>query len=328
MKLLKDGLSEVRGARKYVSKKVQHEPNSVEWHLKLRALDELVACHEKKLSSHKQELYSRYKRKYEDFRYEKLKTVGETKTKACADAWKEQSERLLSELREMLEVSERGREKPSMPGHSCPPSSIPIEGTHPRTTLVDSQKVSTPKTPNPPKQVQLTRSKASPSSVEPDPVPAPQGFNSSPPSVAHELPSARNPLEMGTPISSPPHRPSMRVKPVEQSTKTVLSREPPKGNSLMGIMPSTRIVSVPVPKCVNTRTSGKLPIIKTKVNVEKDAKARRHSPMPKAAPTLLKSTPVSSIRAHTPASSVLSVFPDDFDAAYNTRRQYASRRKR
>src|SRR6266550_6219084 len=74
--------------------------------------------------------------------------------------------------------------------------------------------------------------KVVPSSVELDPVPAPQGLKSSPPSVEHELPLARNPLETGTPISSPPHRPSMHVKPVEQSTKTVLSREPPKGNSL------------------------------------------------------------------------------------------------
>src|SRR6266576_3568647 len=133
---------------------------------------------------------------------------------------------------------------------------------HTRTTLVDSQKASTPKTPNPPERVQLTRSKGVPSSVEPDPVPAPQGFKSSPPSVAHELPSARNPLETATPISSPPHRPSMRVKPVEQSTKTVLSREPLKGNSLMGATPPNRVVSVPAPKRVNTRTSGKPPIIK------------------------------------------------------------------
>src|SRR6266576_6635857 len=32
------------------------------------------------------------------------------------------------------------------PDHSGPPPSIPIEGTRPRTTLVDSRKVSTPET--------------------------------------------------------------------------------------------------------------------------------------------------------------------------------------
>src|SRR6266576_3208050 len=145
--------------------------------------------------------------------------------------------------------------------------------------------------------------KVIPSSVELDPVPAPQGLKSSPPSVAHELPAARKPLETGTPISSPRPHPSVCVKPVEQPIKTVLSREPLKGNSLMGATPPNRVVLVPAPKRVNTRTSGKPPIIKTKVNVEKDAKARRHSPMPKAAPTLLKSTPVSSVRARTPPSS-------------------------
>src|SRR6266576_257692 len=132
----------------------------------------------------------------------------------------------------------------------------PIEEVHPRATSVDSQRVSTPKTPNPPERVQLTRSKASLSSTKPDPPSVPQGLKKSPPSGAREFPPSRKSMterlkikplkstsKTGTPISSPPHRPSMRVKPVEQSTKTVLSREPLKGNSLTGVKPSTRVVS-------------------------------------------------------------------------------------
>ena len=144
--------------------------------------------------------------------------------------------------------------------------------------------------------------KVVPSSVELDPVPAPQGLKSSPPSVAHELPSARNPLETGTPISSPPHRPSMRVKPVEQSTKTVLSREPPKGNSLMGAKPSSRVVSAPASPVHVNRCAALRPLATKRkevssVGAAKGTSATKHSPMPKAAPTLLKSTPVFSIRA-------------------------------
>src|SRR6266550_7037393 len=149
------------------------------------------------------------------------------------------------------------------------------------------------------------------SSAEPEPLLAPPGFKSSPPRVACELPPVCKSLmerlklkppkstsEMGLPISRPSLRLGACIKPLERLNTTVLNREPLKGNSLMGATPPNRVVSVPAPKRVNTRTSGKPPIIKTKVNIEKDAKARRHSPMPKAAPTLLKSTPVSSVRAH------------------------------
>src|SRR6266550_2067263 len=298
-------LSIFHAAHPRVMEKARLEPNSVEQCRVLQTQhDELVAAYEIELSSQRRELHARYERKYDDFRHKEL--LEAVKCKA----------------RYTRKLSVLSAEPTTDLVYTLDRSAGPLPSNTHRETgpRADPVAVSNPKTPNPPERVQLTRSKASPSSVEPDPVPAPQGLKLSPPSIAHELPSASNPLETDTPISPPLHRPSMHVKPVEQSTKTVLSREPPKGNSLMGTKPSSRIVSVPVPKCVNTRTSGKLPIIKTKVNVEKDAKARRHSPMPKAAPTLLKSTPVSSIRARTPASSVLSVFPDDFDAAYNRRR--------
>src|SRR6266566_1521563 len=266
------GFRRIPGSREAlprVMEKARLEPNSVEQCRVLQTQhDELVAAYEIELSSQRRELHARYERKYDDFRRKELLEAVERKARYT---------RKLS----VLSAEPTTDLVYTLDRSAGPLPSNTLRETGPRA---DPVAVSTPKTPNPPERVQLTCSKASPSSVEPDPV-------------------ARNPLETGTPISSPPHHPSMRVKPVEQSTKTVLSREPPKGNSLMGIMPSGRIVSVPVPKCVNTRTSGKLPIIKTKVNVEKDAKARRHSPMPKAAPTLLKSTPVSSIWARTPASS-------------------------
>src|SRR6266550_3231293 len=268
--------------------KARLEPNSVEQCRVLQTQhDELVAAYEIELSSQRQELHAQYERKYDDFRRKELLEAVERKARYT---WK---------------LSVLSAEPTTDLVYTLDRSTGPLPSNTHRETgpRADPVAVSNPEAQDPPERALSTRSKGVPSSVELDPVPAPQGLKSSPPSVAHELPSARNPLETDTPISPPLHRPSMHVKPVEQSTKTVLSREPPKGNSLMGAKPSSQIVSVPVPKCVNTRTSGKLPIIKTKVNVEKDAKARRHSPMPKAAPTLLKSMPVSSIRARTPASS-------------------------
>src|SRR6266576_1611037 len=268
-------LSIFHAAHPRVMEKARLEPNSVEQCRVLQTQhDKLMAAYEIELSSQRRELHARYERKYDDFRRK--------------------------ELLEAVERKARHTRKLSVPS------------AEPTTDLVytldrSAVAVSNPKTPNPPERVQLTRSKASPSSVEPDPVPAPQGFNSSPPSVAHELPSARNPLEMGTPISSPPHRPSMRVKPVEQSTKTVLSREHPKGNSLMGAKPSSRVVSAPaspvhVNRCAALRPSA---TTRKEVSMEKrGTSAIKHSPVPRAALTLPKSTPVSYIWAlpTTPSS--------------------------
>src|SRR6266566_6480515 len=107
----------------------------------------------------------------------------------------------------------------------------------------------------------------------------------SPPSITCGLPPARKSMAEGhkplkssletastDAISGPSPRSRERAKAREQPNRTVLDREPPKGSSLMGAKHANRVVSVPVPKCVNTRTSGEPPIIKTKVNVEKDAK--------------------------------------------------------
>src|SRR6266576_2492606 len=189
----------------------------------------------------------------------------------------------------------------------------PIEEVHLRATSVDSQRVSTPKTPNPPERVQLTRSKASPSSTKPDPPSVPRGLKKSPPSSAREFPPSRKSMterlkikplkstsKTGTPISSPLHRPSMRVKPVEQSTKTVLDREPPKGRSLMGAKPSSRVVLAPAsPVHVNRRAALRPPATTRKeVSMEKQGtSAIKHSPVPRAALMLPKSMPVSYIRA-------------------------------
>jgi len=128
----------------------------------------------------------------------------------------------------------------------------PIEEVHPRATSVDSQRVSTPKTPNPPERVQLTRSKASPSSTKPDPPSVPRGLKKSPPSGAREFPPSRKSMterlkikplkstsKTGLPISRPSPHPSVHVKPLERLSTTVLIREFPKGSSLPGVKPAS-----------------------------------------------------------------------------------------
>src|SRR6266550_1164474 len=339
---LKYELSVTRTAQTTVAEKVLLELDSDEWLSRLESYSEFAAHLEKGLSSQKRKLYSRYEREYDKFLCEELGKVRAEERKARADEWDRQSaewNKVFEGLLEAVESERRyGRERPSTPtpdscspqrevrtttpslartpDRSGPPPSIPIEGTHPQTTLVDSQKVSTPETLNPPERVQSARSKASPSSTKPDPPSAPRRLKTSPPSVSRELLPARKlmtegrkPLKSGLEtastdtISRPLPRSRERAKAREQPNRTVLDREPPKGSSLMGAKPASRVVSAPAPKRVDTRTSGEPPIRKTRVNVEKDAKARRHSPMPKAAPTLLKSTPVSSVRARTPPSS-------------------------
>src|SRR6266550_4941010 len=219
--------------------KARLEPNSVEQCRVLQTQhDELVAAYEIELSSQRRELHARYERKYNDFRCKELLEAVERKARYTRKL------SVLSAEPTMDLVYTLDRSVGPLPSNTH-------RETGPRA---DPVAISNPEAQNPPERVLLTHSKGVPSSVELDPVPAPQGLKSSPPSVAHELPSARNPLEMGTPISSPPHRPSMRMKPVEQSTKTVLSREPPKGNSLTGVKPSTRVISAPAaPKHINVR---------------------------------------------------------------------------
>src|SRR6266550_7128124 len=163
------------------------------------------------------------------------------------------------------------------------------------------------------------------SSAEPEPLLAPPGFKSSPPRVACELPPVCKSLmerlklkppkstsEMGLPISRPSLCLGACVKPLERLNTTVLNREPPKGSSLMGTKPSNRVTSEltsPSSKRATVRNAVESPqaVMKRKevssVGAAKGTSATKHSPMPKAAPTLLKSTPVSSIRALPPAPS-------------------------
>src|SRR6266581_638863 len=290
-------LSIFHAAHPRVMEKARLEPNSVEQCRVLQTQhDELVAAYEIELSSQRRELHARYERKYDDFRRKELLEAVERKARYT------QKLSVLSAEPTMDLVYTLDRSAGPLPSNMH-------RETGPRA---DPVAVSNPEAQDPPERALSTRSKDVPSSVELDPVPAPQGLKSSPPSVAHELPLAHNPLETGTPISSPPHRPSMRVKPVEQSTKTVLSREPPKGNSLMGTKPSNRVTSEstsPSSKRATIRNAVESPqaVMKRKevssVKAAKGTSATKHSPMPKAAPTLLKSMPVSSIWALPPAPS-------------------------
>src|SRR6266550_929831 len=154
------------------------------------------------------------------------------------------------------------------------------------------------------------------SSAEPEPLLAPPGFKSSPPRVACELPPSTS--EMGLPISQPSLRLGACVKPLEWLNTTVLNREPPKGSSLMGTKPSNRVTSEltsPSSKRATIRNAVESPqaVMKRKevssVKAAKGTSATKHSPMPKAAPMLLKSTPVFSIRAPPAPSPKDRIFP-------------------
>jgi len=147
--------------------------------------------------------------------------------------------------------------------------------------MMASPRVSNPETQIPQERVQLSRSEVIPSSAEPDPVPAPQGLKTSPPSVACKPSPVCNSTTKGPrplnsayetgPVSisrSSPH-PSVHIKLLEQLATAILSREPPKGSSLMGITPSTQVVSVPSSKCGSTRMPRKPPDKKVEVSLEK-----------------------------------------------------------
>src|SRR6266550_1940889 len=340
---LKYELSVTRTAQTSVAKKVLLEPDSDEWLSRLESYSEFAAHLEKGLSSQKRKLYSCYEREYDKFLHEELEKVRAEGRKARDEEWDRQSaewNKVFEGLLEAVESERRyGRERPSTPtpdsclpqrevrtttpnlactpDRSGPPPSIPIEGTRPRTTLVDSQKVSTPETLNPPERVQSARSKASPSSTKPDPPSAPRRLKTSPPSVSRELLPAcklmtegRKPLKSGLEtasmdtISRPLPRSRERAKAREQPNKTVLNREPLKGSSLMGTKPSSQVISTPAsPVRVNRHAALRPPATTRKeVSTEKQGtSAIKHSPVPKAAPTLPKSIPVSCIRV-SPAS--------------------------
>src|SRR6266576_6183244 len=281
---LKYECSVTRTAQTSIAEKVLLEPDSDKWLSRLESLSEFAAHLEKGLSSQKRKLYSRYEREYDKFLCEELEKVRAEGRKAWADEWDQQSaewNEVFEGLLEAIESERRyGRERPSAPtpnscspqlevrttapslartpDHSSPPSSIPFAGMRLRTILVDGQKVSKPETLNLPERVQLTHSKASPSSTKPDPPSAPQRLKTSPLSISRELLPARKcitegrkPLKSGLEtastdtISRPLPRSRERAKAREQPNKTVLDREPPKGRSLMGAKPSNRVVSAP-----------------------------------------------------------------------------------
>src|SRR6266550_3143988 len=329
---LKYELSVTRTAQTSVAEKVLLEPDSDEWLSRLESYSEFAAHLEEGLSSQKRKLYSRYEREYDRFYREELEKVRAEERKARADEWDQWSAEWNKVFKGLLETVERtarsGQEKhatlisttPALahtPDCSGPPPSIPIEGTRPRTTLMDSRKVSTPETLNPPERVQSARSKASPSSTKPDPPSAPRRLKTSPPSVSRELLPAhklmtegRKPLKSGLEtastdtVSRPLPRSRERAKAREQPNKTVLNSEPPKGSSLMGTKPSSQVVSGPVsPVRVNRHAALRPPATTRKeVSMEKRrTSAIKHSPVLKAAPTLPKSIPVSCIRV-SPAS--------------------------
>src|SRR6266576_2029429 len=280
---LKYELSVTQTAQMSIAEKVLLEPYSNKWLSQLESFSEFVAHLEKGLSSQKRKLYSRYEREYDKFLCEELEKVRAEGRKAQADEWDQWSAEWNEVFEGLLETVERtarsGRERPSAPTpNSCSPqlevrttapslahtpdhpspSFIPIKGTCPRTMFVDYQKVSKPEIPNPPERVQLTRSKASPSSTKPDPPSAPRRLKTSPPSISRELLPARKlmtegrkPLKSGLEtastdtVSRPLPRSRERAKAREQPNRTILDREPPKGSSLMGAKPASRVVSAP-----------------------------------------------------------------------------------
>ncbi|KAF8347147.1 hypothetical protein F5887DRAFT_915922 [Amanita rubescens] len=104
------------------------------------------------------------------------------------------------------------------------------------------------------------------------------------------------------------HQPrlSVCVKPLERLNTVVLSRESPKGSSLMGVEPSNGVVLNPAfPKHAKACAIMKAPATRRKEvsQARETMSAAKYSPTPKAALTLLKPTPVSSIRASPAPSS-------------------------
>src|SRR6266576_157861 len=162
---------------------------------------------------------------------------------------------------------------------SGPSRHSPLAEIHTQTAEGANQRVSTPETRNTPERVQMTRSEASPSSMESDNHPEPPGLNTSPPNITHEPTSARTPifaksvLEMVSPIS----RPSLNL----------------------GIKPSNRTVLTPFPK---RRDVKKQSIGKAKISLTKGTtNAAKCLPASKTASSLSK--PSTIVTSSTRASS-------------------------
>ena len=158
----------------------------------------------------------------------------------------------------------------------------------------------------------MAHSEASPSSTKLDAPSAPLGHSTGLPSaVCEPLAGRTKPAKPSPETVVPDLRPSnslsMHAKAQEQSFKTILSRVFPKGNSLKGIKPSSRIRLAPIATMHTAiRAPTKPPDRKDKmgdVSRKKQMNAVEHSPAPKAALTLPKSTPISCIQAPPAPSS-------------------------
>ncbi|KAF8328768.1 hypothetical protein F5887DRAFT_1186105 [Amanita rubescens] len=308
---LKRELSIFLAAQPRVMEMARREPNpAVQCRVMQADHDRLVAFYEGELSSLERELYAQYERKYSDFRCKELLEVECKRTRSGSSTG--------------LSVRSTTLKPMCTPVLISPTRTISRERIRQRASLMASPRVSIPETQIPPERVQLTRSEVIPSSAEPDPVPAPQGLNTSHLRAACELLPAR------LPISRPQHSPRVCVKPLERLNTVVLSREFPRGSSLTGVMPSSRVISAPTsPNHANDRVVVKLPATRSKkVSSEKGTSAIKHSPVSKAALTLPKPMPVSSIRAYpapsskngtSPSSGVISM--QHMSNALNTRRE-------
>ena len=131
----------------------------------------------------------------------------------------------------------------------------------------------------------------------------PPGLSTGPPNAAHEpLAGRTKPAQPSPETVVPDSRSSTSLsvcaKAREQSFKTILSREFPKGNFLKGIKPSHRVILAPVATLrTAVQAPTKPPGRKDKmgdVSRKKQMSAVEHSPAPKAALALLKHEPVST----------------------------------
>ncbi|KAF8332951.1 hypothetical protein F5887DRAFT_922171 [Amanita rubescens] len=197
----------------------------------------------------------------------------------------------------------KGKTMPSpthTPNCSSQPRPASHKGIRSQATPATIQEVSNPEAPNSPERAQMTRHRANPSSAKPDSPAAHQGATHEPPLAPKHMTmrpkSLMSTTEMVSAFSRPARNLSVHANPLEQYITTVLNRESPKGNSLTGVTPSSRVVSAPAPNRANVRTPEKLSARKVEVNVEKETSACRHSPLPNAALTPHNSTAILSMR--------------------------------
>ncbi|KAF8332546.1 hypothetical protein F5887DRAFT_1080692 [Amanita rubescens] len=218
----------------------------------------------------------------------------------------EKSVKLLEVGKGLSAMSHSSLSHTCAPVLSSSPHSIPQRGNIPLAPPENVPRVSAPETQKLPERVQSARSMAVPSSAKLDLPPVSYGLTKSRHGGVHE--PRLNPLtarpkvfklssETVVPGSRPSPSLSVRAKAREQSIKTVLDRDSPKGSSQADPKPSGPVVSALAPSSHgNVRAPERSPVGKREVSMEKRISAVRHSPVAEAAPTLL-SMPVSCIRA-------------------------------